>query len=293
MNKTINKLQQFNTEIKGSVIVLSLMLLFIGCTKYSGTTNSTTPASGTSTTAPTPLPPLATGGGSSSTGSSGSTGGSTGSGTANPNIPQCYVQGLIFTDFPSSYIGVNDSTSLLGSGSYTNLYGGANLFKYQVRNGTSSSAGYTTYTSTQYFLRPYSYYTYVVFKSPVSAAGETILMNDLSTPAVGTTQVRFISLDPLTTSVPVTFKVVNYLDNFTVANRTYLDNRTDTTLNYFRAITPGFSTVSFLYRDSTVLSFNQNFESGRKYTVFAGALGYLASSKGTLPISYYQVARHN
>jgi len=133
MNKTINKQQKFDIGLKGSVMALFVLLLLIGCTKYSGTTNSTTTTNGTSTTAPTPLPPLAPGGGSSSGGSSGSTGGTTGGGTANPNIPQCYVQGLIFTDFPSSYIGVNDSTSLSGSGSYTNLYGGANLFKYQVK----------------------------------------------------------------------------------------------------------------------------------------------------------------
>jgi hypothetical protein len=266
----------------GKVLLVCLSIAVISCTKYAGKTSATT-TSGSTSTAPTPLPPLATGGGTSSGGTS--SGGNTSGGTANANIPQAYVQGFSFTDFSGYYININDSNNLLSNGSYTALYAGSNLFKYKVST--------TTYTTASYFLRPYSYYSYIVFKSPVSAAGETLLYNDLTAPVAGTAQVRFISLDPLTTSVPITFKLSNYLDNFTVANRTYLDNRTDTSQNYFRSITPGFSNVSFIYRDSALLSFSQNFEAGRKYTVFAGALSYLASSKGTMPVNYYQVARHN
>lgn len=266
----------------GKVLLVCLSIAVISCTKYAGKTSATT-TSGSTSTAPTPLPPLVTGGGTSSGGTS--NGGNTSGGTANANIPQAYVQGFSFTDFSGYYININDSNNLLSNGSYTALYAGSNLFKYKVST--------TTYTTASYFLRPYSYYSYIVFKSPVSAAGETLLYNDLTAPVAGTAQVRFISLDPLTTSVPITFKLSNYLDNFTVANRTYLDNRTDTSQNYFRSITPGFSTVSFIYRDSALLSFSQNFEAGRKYTVFAGALSYLASSKGTMPVNYYQVARHN
>jgi hypothetical protein len=266
----------------GKVLLVCLSIAVISCTKYAGKTSATT-TSGSTSTAPTPLPPLVTGGGTSSGGTS--NGGNTSGGTANANIPQAYVQGFSFTDFSGYYININDSNNLLSNGSYTALYAGSNLFKYKVST--------TTYTTASYFLRPYSYYSYIVFKSPVSAAGETLLYNDLTAPVAGTAQVRFISLDPLTTSVPITFKLSNYLDNFTVANRTYLDNRTDTSQNYFRSITPGFSNVSFIYRDSALLSFSQNFEAGRKYTVFAGALSYLASSKGTMPVNYYQVARHN
>ncbi len=267
----------------GILCLLCLCLMFASCTRYTGnvtTTTTTTTGTGSSSngSGATPLPPLA--GGGTGTGSSG-----TGGGTVNPNIPQAYVQGFNFTDFTGGYININDSTNLLGNGSYTTLYAGTNVFKYKVST--------TTYTTASYYLRPYSFYTYVVFKSPASVAGETLLWNDATTPAAGTAQVRFISLDPLTTASPITFKLTNYLDNVIVPNRTYLDNRTDSTQNYFRTITPGFSNVSFLYKDSTMLTFTQNFESGRKYTVFAGALSYIASSKGTLPINYYQIARHN
>ena len=263
----------------GIAFLLCFVLMLTSCTKYSGnlaTTTTTGTGSGSSGSGPTPLPPLYGGGTGTGTGTGG---------TVNPNIPQTYVQGFNFTDFVGGYININDSANLLGNGSYTTLYAGSNVFKYKVST--------TTYTTAAYYLRPYSFYTYVVFKSPASVAGETLLWNDATTPAAGTAQVRFISLDPLTTATPITFKLTNYLDNVLVSNRTYLDNRTDSTQNYFRTITPGFSTVSFIYKDSTLLTFSQNFESGKKYTVFAGALSYIASSKGTLPINYYQIARHN
>lgn len=266
------------------------IILVTGCTKY-GTGNnytnssSTTTTSGTSNTTTAPLPPLA---GNGNTGSSGTNTG--GGNTVDPNIPKAYIQGLFFTGLASTYVKVNDSVSLKPDGSYTPVYAGSTLMQYKMGSGATSDA---VYTSAVYYLRPYSYYSYIVFKSPVAAAGETMLSNDLTTVPVGTTQIRFISLDPLTTSVPITFRVSNYLDNYYVYNRTYLDNRSDSAFNNFKTITPGFSNVSFIYKDSTLLTFSQNFESGRKYTVFAGALSYIASSKGTLPINYYQVARHN
>ncbi len=271
-------------KLSGIVAVICSISMLSSCTRYDGsykaTTTSTTSSGSNSGTAPTPLPPLYGGG----TGTGG-TGTGTSGGTINPNIPQAFVQGFAFTDFVGGYINVNDSTNLLGNGSYTTLYAGSNIFKYKMSS--------TTYTTASYYLRPYSYYSYVIFKSPASVAGETLLWNDITTPATGTAQVRFISLDPLTTATPITFKLTNYLDNVIIPNRTYLDNRTDSNQNYFRTITPGFSNVSFIYRDSTMLSFSQNFESGKKYTVFAGALSYIATSKGTMPINYYQVARHN
>lgn len=275
------------------VLVMSLISAsLISCTKFAGNKNATaTTSSGGSTTSGgyTPLPPLAGSGGTSGGTTSGG-GTSSGSGTANPNIPQAFVQGLFYTSLSSAYVKVNDSISLKYDGSYTSIYAGSTLFQYKVGTGASSDA---VYTSAIYYLYPYSYYTYVVFKSPTASAGETILYNDITAPIAGTAQVRFVSLDPLTTSVPITFKLTNYLDNLFVSNRTYLDNRNDSTKASFKTITPGFSNVSFIYRDSTLLTFAQNFESGKKYTVFAGALSYLASPKGTLPVNYYQVARHN
>ena len=284
------KLTQTNNRL-GILLLLCFGFMVSSCTRYSGnlntTTTTTTSGGNNSSQGPTPLPPIYTGGG---TGTGTGTGGTNTGGSVNPNIPLTYIQALFYTGLNGSYVTANDSVSLKSDGSYTPLYAGTTLLKYKVGSGATSDVVYTT---ASYYLRPYSYYTYVVFKSPASAAGETILWNDNTTPAGGTAQVRFVSLDPLTTAVPITFKLTNYLDNVIIPNRTYLDNRTDSNLYSFRTITPGFSNVSFVYRDSALLTFSQNFESGKKYTVFAGALSYTASSKGTLPINYYQVARHN
>ena len=286
-----NKLKKSNYKLY-ALLVFCAATLAISCTKYSGNTTTTTTSSGSSTTAPTPLPPLA-GGGTSTGGSTGGTGTGTGTGTggtANPNIPQAFIQGLFFAGLSNSYVTINDSIPLKQDGSYTAIYAGNTLLKYKVGSGASTDAVYTTAV---YYTRPYSFYTYVLFKSPAAVAGETLLWNDNSAVAAGTAQVRFISLDPLTTAVPISFKLTNYLDNVLIPNRTYLDNRVDSNINSFKTITPGISNVSFVYRDSALLTFQQNFESGKKYTVFAGALSYVTSSKGTLPINYYQVARHN
>ena len=280
------------------LLLLIILTLAISCTKYTTAANTTTSTTGTSTggTGYTPLPPVGgtgtggtgTGGSGTGTGSGGTGTGGSGSGTS--NIPQSYVQGFIFTSLTGSYVTVNDSISLLQNGFYTPVFAGSNLFKSKVGTGAASDIVYTT---ASYFLRPYSFYSYVLFKSPAATVGETMLFNDQTVPAFGTAQVRFISLDPLTTAAPITFKLTNYLDVLTVPNRTYLDNRTDSNFNSFRTITPGFSNVSFIYKDTTTLSFSQNFEAGKKYTVFAGALNYTTSNKGTLPINYYQIARHN
>ena len=280
-----NKFTQPSNKI-GFILILSVIVLVTSCTRYNGTTTTST-TTGSSGSGPTPLPPLY-GGGTGGTGTGG-TGTGTG-GTTNPNIPQAFIQGLFYAGISNSYVTANDSIALKQDGSYTAIYAGNTLLKYKVGSGASTDAVYTT---ALYYTRPYSFYTYVLFKSPASVAGETLLWNDNSTVAPGTAQVRFISLDPLTTAVPITFKVTNYLDNLLVPNRTYFDNRTDSSQNNFRIITPGISNVSFLYRDSSLLTFQQNFESGKKYTVFAGALSYVTSAKGTLPINYYQVARHN
>ncbi|MCX6209759.1 MAG: hypothetical protein NTZ59_09775 [Bacteroidetes bacterium] len=162
--------------------------------------------------------------------------------------------------------------------------------KYKIGSGSSSDP---VYSYGYYFLRPYSYYTWVVFKSPQYASAETLLYNDQSVPSSGTSQIRFVSLDPFTTSVPVTYRVTNYVDNIWVSNRIYLDQRSDTSLNTFKSVTPGLSTVSFYYRDSAVFSFQNVFDAGKKYTVFSGAAGYTSSPKGQIPIPTYYVTRHN
>lgn len=295
MIKYVLQNKQASNKFLFAIIIAAL---FIGCTKYAGTRTSTTTTnsgssgsggSSSSGSGPTPLPPL---GGTGSSGSgSGSGSGSTGTGgTASNNLPLSYIQGLFFAGLANSYVSINDSMYLKQDGSYTTINAGSTTFKYKVGTGSSSDA---VYTNMNYYIRPYSYYSYVLFKSPTAAAGELLLLNDLSTPVAGTTQVRFVSLDPLTATVPVTFKLTNYLDEVRIPNRTYLDSRTDSNYNNFRSVTPGSSSVSFWYRDSSMLSFNYPFEAGKKYTVFAGALSYVSSSKGTLPVSYYQVARHN
>ncbi len=260
--------------------MLCCSIIFISCTKYTGTskTTSSTGSSSGGSSSPTPLPPA----GGSGTGSSG--------GTGSTNSPHAYIQNLNFSSSAFAYVTYNDSISLKKDGSYTVVNAGNGLVKSKIGSGASSDPVQTT---ASYLFKPYSYYTYVLFTSPAAPIGEVLLSNDLATVAGGAAQVRFLSLDPLTTSTPITFKLSNYLDNVSVANRKYLDVKVDTNYNKFQSITPGTSIIKFVYLDSTVLTFNQNFQSGKKYTVFAGALSYVASSKGTLPVSFYQVAQHN
>ncbi len=307
----MKNIEQFKkVQLINIFILIIFCFLLVACTKYGGKSSTTTTSgssSGGSGAGPTPLPPTGSGSGGSGSGGTGSggtgggsgsggTGGGTGSGgtggggSSTANIPHAYIQGLFYTSLNSSYVTLNDSISLKQDGSYTTLFAGNTLLKYKIGSGAASDPVYTT---AMYFVRPYSYYSYVLFKSPAATVGETLLYNDLSLPTPGTSQVRFISLDPLTTSVPITFRLTNFLDNVTVPNRTYLDNRLDTNFTTFRTINPGVSNVSFVYRDSTLITFSQPFEAGKKYTVFAGALSYFTSSKGTLPVNYYQVARHN
>ena len=200
------------------------------------------------------------------------------------------MQSFIFTGASSSYITYNDSISLKTDGSYSQVYAGQSTLKYKIGSGSTSDP---VYTYGYYFLRPYSYYSYIVFKSPQYAAAETMLYNDQTTPVSGTSQVRFVSLDPFTTSVPITYRLTNYVDNYFSSNRIYLDHRSDSSMNNFKSITPGLSTVSFYYRDSAVLSFQNVFDAGKKYTIFSGAVGYTSSNKGQIPIPYYYVTRHN
>ncbi len=263
-----------------SKLILCCSIIFISCTKYTGTskTSSSTGTGSGGSSSPTPLPP-AGGGGSGGTGGTGST-----------SSPHAYIQNLNFSSSAFAYVTYNDSISLKKDGSYTVVNAGNGLVKSKIGSGASSDPIQTT---ASYLFKPYSYYSYVLFTSPAAPIGEVLLSNDLATVIGGAAQVRFLSLDPLTTSTPITFKLTNYLDNISVASRKYLDVKSDTNYNKFQSITPGTSIIKFVYLDSTVLTFNQNFESGKKYTVFAGALSYVASSKGTLPVSYYQVAQHN
>ncbi len=273
----------FSLKTLGNVM-LCCSIIFLSCTKYTGNSKSSV-SSGTSgsggSTSPTPLPPA---GGSGSSGSGGT------GGTGSTNSPHAYIQNLNFSSSALAYVTYNDSISLKKDGSYTVVNAGNGLVKSKIGSGASSDPVQTT---ASYLFKPYSYYSYVLFTSPAAPIGEVLLSNDLATVAGGAAQVRFLSLDPLTTSTPITFKLSNYLDNVSVNARKYLDNKVDTNYNKFQSITPGTSIIKFVYLDSTVLTFNQIFSSGKKYTVFAGALSYVASSKGTLPVSYYQVAQHN
>ena len=273
---------KYTGELKAFAIVCIILVFLLcnSCTKYSANSSTGTNNSG-NTTAPTILPP---------NGGTGTGSGSSGSGGTNTSNPHTYVQGLHFSNHSNAYITFNDSVSLKRDGSYTTVFAGTGILKSKVGSGAASDLIYTT---ASYFFRPYAYYSYVIFTSPSSPIGETLLFNDLTTVVGGQAQIRFISIDPLTVSTPITFKLTNYLDNILVPNRTYLDNKLDSNKNSFRTVTPGVSNISFIYKDSTLLTFTQALESGKKYTVFAGALSYVASVKGTLPINYYQVARHN
>jgi hypothetical protein len=298
-------------EIRSLLFLIALMVvvsMITGCTKYhgNGSTNSAS-TGGNNTAGPDPLPPYwgggsgaGSGGGSSSGSGSGGSGtggagggagtGNGGSGVVDPNIPKAWVQSFIFTGANRAYVTYNDSISLKQDGSYTELYAGQGTMKYKIGNGASTDP---TYTFANYFLRPYNFYTFVVFKSPQFESAETILYNDLSAPSSGTSQVRFISLDPLTSTVPVAYKFKNPNEEFLIQNRTYLDNKTDSSFQRFRVVTPGQSTVSFYYKDSSLLSFSNIFDAGKKYTIFSGAAGYVSTNKGQLPIPTYFVTRHN
>lgn len=278
-------------------VLLLISTNFLACTKYYGNGGVDT-NSGSGNGNLDPLPPYWGGGSGSGSGGSGSsgsggTGGSGsggGTGTVDPNIPKSYVQSFIFTGASNAYLTINDSLSLKLDGSYTEVYAGQSALKYKIGNGAASDP---VYTFGSYFLRPYNFYTYVVFKSPQFESAETIIHNDLTVNNTATSQVRFISLDPLTSTVPVTYRFRNSIDDIWVSNRTYLDNKTDSSFQKFRAVTPGQSTVSFYYRDSSLLSFNNIFDVGKKYTVFSGAAGYVTSNRGQIPIPVYFITRHN
>lgn len=284
-----------------------MVFILSGCTKYyNANSTNTTGSTGTGTgnsggTAATPLPGTGgsgSGSGGSSSGGSGSGGsssggsstGSGGTGTVNPNIPQAYVQALFFTNVNQQYVRVNDSTSLNFDGSYKQVYAGTATFKFYQGPGAASDRLYTTAT---YFLRPYAFYSYVLFPTSTVGVNENLIMNDITAPPTGKTNIRFISLDPLTVTTPVTFILKNALIERTISNRTYLDHRSDTSKMAFTTYDASVYNVAFKYRDSSVLSFNRTFESGKSYTVFAGALGYNTTTFGTYPITYYQVAQHN
>lgn len=303
MTKFLNKSLMLKLLIVGGFFVFGL----ISCTKYFNANNTTTNNNNGSSggSAATPLPPF--GGGGSGSGGSGSSGGtgsggtgsggtgsggssSGGSGGSNPNIPQAYVQALFFTNVNQQYVRVNDSTSLNFDGSYKQVYAGNATFKFYQGPGAVSDRLYTTAT---YFLRPYGFYSYVLFPTSTVGVNENLLINDITAPPIGKTNIRFISLDPLTVTTPITFVLKNALTDQRVRNRTYLDHRSDTSKMSFITYDAAVYNVSFLYRDSSILNFNRTFESGKSYTVFAGALGYNTASNGTFPISYYQVAQHN
>lgn len=286
-----------------SLLLVVFIVLFIGCTKYTNSANNTN-NNNNNGQAPTPLPPGPGGGtgsggtGSGGTGSggtgSGGTGsggtGSGGSGQTNPNYPLSYVQALFFTNLNQQYVNINDSVSLKFDGSYTNLYAGVNNFRFKQGPGNSTDR---VFTANSYFLRPYSFYSYALYPTSSAQVNETLIANDITPPAIGKTNIRFISLDPFTTTVPVTCRLENGLGTSSFTNRTYLDHRSDTTKMSFTTLNAAIYNVSFLYRDSAILRFSQTFESAKSYTIFAGAMGYTANSMGTFPIGYYQVARHN
>jgi hypothetical protein len=252
----------------------------VACNKYTTTSNTTTTSTSTGTgtgTTPAPLPILG-GGGTTGTG-----------GTSTINLPKTYVQGLYFTSLANAYVS-NDSVSLNTNGSYSPLWAGNNTLKIKSGTGVSSDP---VYTSNSYYLKTQGFYSYVVFKTPSTVVGETLIYNDLTAPATGKSGIRFISLDPLSASVPITFSYKNGLNTINSLNRTYLDHRSDTSKVAFNVIDAGINNISFIYRDSILVNFNYTLESGKLYTIFAGATSYNSNNKGTFPLNYYQVSQHN
>ena len=122
-----------------SKLILCCSIIFISCTKYTGTskTSSSTGTGSGGSSSPTPLPP-AGGGGSGSSGGTGST-----------SSPHAYIQNLNFSSSAFAYVTYNDSISLKKDGSYTVVNAGNGLVKSKIGSGASSDPGKTSQTHPQ------------------------------------------------------------------------------------------------------------------------------------------------
>jgi len=284
-----------------SVILISTLLL--GCTKYTSKT-ATTSQSNTSNSSQGYIPSTGnssgtngsngtgtsggnTSGGSTSSGTSGS--GGTGSGTSGgnsssgtgttANIPKTYLQGFNYSNFINSSIFVNDSTQLLSNGYYTTLKAGNSRLAMIWGNHNSTALA-------NYFLNPYSFYSYFVFDETPSTLGELLLNNGALTVPLNTALVRFVNIDPTTKNSSITFKLNNGNDKLTFPNRGYLDNKSDSSLAPFISINPSTAAIDFEVNGQVIKSFNQYFQGGKKYTV-------LAAFSKAYNYSTYFVAQHN
>jgi hypothetical protein len=269
--------------------IICIALLFLSsCTKYTATKNSSSNTS-SNTQGYTPINGngSSTGtGGSTSGGSTGAsntgsgTSGSTSSGTGTGNtIPKVYLQGFNYSNFVNSRIFASDTIALLTNGYYTTLAAG----------NTKLALVWGNHDATQlptYFLNPYYFYSYFVFDETPSILGETILNNGSLTVPSNTALVRFINIDPTTKNSPITFKLNNGNDKLTIPNRTYLDNKSDSTLAAFVSINPSTASIQFEINGQIITSFNQYFQGGKKYTV-------LAAFSKQYSYSTYFVAQHN
>lgn len=280
-----------------SIILLSALLS--SCTKYtSKTTTTTQTTTGSTSQGYIPSTGNSSGTGGSTTGSSGgnTSGGATGSGSGGSNtgtsggsstggsgtttnIPQTYLQGFNYSNFVNSSIFVNDSTQLLSNGYYTTLKAGNTRLALVWGNHNATALA-------NYFLNPYSFYSYFVFDETPSTLGEILLSNGSSTVSSNVALVRFVNIDPTTKSTPITFKLNNGNDKLTFPNRGYLDNKADTTLAPFISINPSTAAIDFEVNGQVIKSFNQYFQGGKKYTV-------LAAFSKAYNYSTYFVAQHN
>ena len=305
----------YHTRVSSTCLVLSkvacfLLVFLCSCTKYAGnatsktTTNNNsqgnTPISGSGgstgtgngsnsgTDSGSSGGSNSSGGSSGSSTGSGSTGGNTGGGSSSGGssgtgmgnlIPKVYIQGFNYSNQVNAAIYANDSTAMLANGYYTSLNAG--YTKFALVWGNHNATQLSTY-----YLNPYSFYSYVVFDETSTTTGETLLNNGSLTVPAGVALVRFINIDPTTRNSSITFKLDNGNDKITIPNRSYLDNKTDSTLASFISINPSTAAIEFQVNGQTIKSFNQYFQGGKKYTVMA------AYSK-QYSYSTYFVAQHN
>ncbi|MFY7964079.1 MAG: hypothetical protein ACOVO1_04225 [Chitinophagaceae bacterium] len=247
-----------------------------GSSSGGNTGSSTGGSTGTGTGGSTSGGGTSSGGGSTGTGTGGST---SGNNNGSANIPQTYLQGFNYSNLANSSIYANDSIQLLANGYYTSLKAGSLRFGLVWGNHNST-------TLATYFLNPYSFYSYFVFDETTTTLGETILNNGSINATTNLAQVRFINIDPTTKNSSITFKLNNGNDKLTIPNRTYLDNKTDSTLANFININPSTAVVEFEVNGQVIKSFNQYFQGGKKYTV-------LAAYSKQYSYSTYFVAQHN
>jgi hypothetical protein len=295
-----------------SFILFFTAICLYSCTKYTANTKSSSTTSGSSGSGGSGATPLGGGGagtggsgtGGSGTGGSGSGGsgsggsgsggsgsggsgsggsGSGGSGSGgsvdSSTLFKTYIQGLNYTSNLVNATLFCDSIALLKDGLYTVINKATANYGVAWGNHESATLGsFTTLANMNY--------SFVVFDGVGVPMKGIMLNNGIETPADKRAYIRFINIDPVTSNVPATFSFESYVDTVKYTNRKYLDHITDTSLSSYKNIyaTTGYITIKM--NNIVVTRFQNAFEQGKKYTIFAMSNPVSGNSK-------VYIARHN